>query len=263
MKTRILIVSYSHDISYLRLNLETIRAFASGFSGVTIVVPSDERSMFLGLAERFDADIKVYERPSDRGKWQLSAQCQKCWADGHCAGDDFVLHTDSDCAFTEPVTPEEYFHNGKPVMLYEPYSRLSKDVPWKSVTESVIGRPVEFEFMRRHPQVNPVGVYQEFRMAVEKTHKMEFSRFVHSRKHTYPWGFSEHNAIGAFAFYDQSWRTKYEWYNLESVPAPKEKLIQFWSHSGINVPQEISHGGRFTPDEFVSEIMSEHKRKSA
>lgn len=256
MKTRILIVSYSKDIPYLRLNLKTIRKFASGFSGLTIVVPGDERPMFEDLAKGYEADLRVYDRPTDPARWQIAAQCQKCWADGHCPDADYILHTDSDCIFTEPVTPEDYFQNDKPVMLYEAYSRLSPSIPWKVPTEQVLGRPVEFEFMRRHPQVNPLGVYSALRLHVEKLHKRLFTDFVHSRNPNYPWGFSEHNAIGAFAYYDPTWQLRYHWHDVALLGSPREKLMQFWSHAPVDEPQDISHGGRFTPADYTRQILT-------
>lgn len=255
MNVHILIVSYSGDLPYLELNLRTIRKFCSGFSGVTVVVPDSEMPLFFDLCHDHKAILKIYRRPRDRSAWQIAAQCQKCWADAHCPGSDFVLHTDSDCIFTDPVVPEDYFVGGKPVMLYESYSRLPSDMPWKTVTENILKRPVEYEFMRRHPQVNPTGIYSDFRLYIESLHKQPFTRFIESRNPNYPWGFSEHNAIGAFAFNHPEWSKSYHWHLVEKDGVPKEKLMQFWSHSGIDKPQEISHGGRFTPRQYTEQIL--------
>lgn len=184
----------------------------------------------------------------------MSAQCQKCWADVHCPGADFILHTDSDCIFTEPVTPDDYCVNGKPVMLYEEYSKLP-GVPWKPVVEAVLKRPVQHEFMRRHPQVNPRGVYNDLRAHLESIHGMPFTQYVESRQGAYPWGFTEHNIIGAFAFDHPQWKDAYHWHNVTASGVPKEKLMQFWSHSDIDTPQEISHGGTFTPRRYTEKIL--------
>lgn len=236
MKTEILIVSYSKDIEYLRLNLKTIAKFAQGFSGIRILVPSDEAGLFSAMG-----DVKTYQRNLDQSTWHLAAQCQKCFADKHCPNADFVLHTDSDCIFTDQVTPDDYLVAGKPVMLYEAYKNFNPPLPWQPVTEAVLKLPVEYEFMRRHPQVNPVGIYSDLRKHVESLHGMDFVNFTESRKPDYPWGFTEHNIIGAFAFYSPKWHHKYHWIEVGKQEVPKDKIMQFWSHSPVGTEQSFSH----------------------
>lgn len=256
MNTQILIVTYANDVPYLELNLRTINKFAKGFSGTTLVVPSDELSLFVPLTQDFGVDLSQYHRPRNKELWHLSAQAQKCWADGHCRDADFILHTDSDCAFTETVTPDDYFVNGKPIMLYESYDKLP-GVPWRPVVEAVLKTEVPNEFMRRHPQVNPIGVYSDLRRHIQNIHNTPFTKFVESRKASFPWGFTEHNVIGAFAFSDDRWKDKYHWHEVAVHGVPKEKLVQFWSHSDPDVPQEISHGGSYTPRQFVTKLVHE------
>lgn len=256
MKTAIHIVSYVNDLNYLELNLRSIRKFATGFSGVTVLVPFSEAPSFAYLKNQYDVTVLAYNRTKEQSRWHLAAQCQKCFADQHCLDADFILHTDSDCIFTEPVTPDDYFSNGKPIMLYEAYSRLPDDIPWKMVVSAVLLHSVEYEFMRRHPQVNPVGVYRDLRSHIQDIHNTDFQQFVESRKSSYPWGFTEHNIIGAFAWYHPLWRHKYHWHNVgEDGPLP-EKLMQFWSHLPVDVPQEISHGGNYTPRQYLEKLIA-------
>jgi len=251
VKVEILIITYAQDIPYLELNLQSIERFAHGFSGVTVVAPSTELRQFNRLK---GCKLSFYNRNPKSELWHLVAQVQKCLADEYCPEADFVLHTDSDCMFTEPVSPDDYFVAGKPVMLYDTYDNLPRDIPWKAVVESVLQRPVNYEFMRRHPQVNPIGLYSEFRDCIERLHQMPFQAYVESRKPDFPWGFTEHNIIGAFAYYDPKWHEQYHWHNVATDGFPKEKLIQFWSHSGIDVPQDISHGGRYTPRHYAQRL---------
>lgn len=236
MKTRILIVSYAADLPYLRYNLRSIYKFTHDFDGLTLVVPEAEKASFEPMVAEYPCDIRAYERSPNPATWHLEAQCRKCYADLYCADADFVLHTDSDCMFTEPVGPEDYFVNGKPVMLIEPFSRLP-GTPWKKVTEEVLRCPVEFETMRRHPQVNPVGVYVDLRRHIEGLHQMTFSDYVQSRKPDFPWGFTEHNVIGAFAHASPKWHPAYHWIDLAKERPPKQKLMQFWSLSPPDRPQ--------------------------
>lgn len=255
MRTDILIVSYLKDLPYLELNLRTIAKFCSGFGEVVLLIPQDEEGGFQGVFKLLPSvKVKTYDRNVPRSHWHLKHQAEKCHSEHWCPDADFVLHTDSDCLFIEPVTPEDYLSEGKPVMLYESYSRMP-GVPWKSITEYALRRPVEFEFMRRHPQVNPLGVYPALRQHVEKVHRRDFDEFVMSRRPDFPWGFSEHNALGAFAYYDSDFHDQYHWHNVATDGVPREKLIQFWSGTDINTPQEISHGGRYTPKTFAEHLL--------
>lgn len=254
MRMDILIVSYLKDLPYLELNLRSIEKFCSGFGATIVLVPQEEARELSGPLSSFKVEVRHYKRNSPPSHWHLKHQAEKCHADRWCPSADLVLHTDSDCMFREPVTPEDYLVNEKPVMLYEAYSRLPKEVPWKSVTEAALRQPVEFEFMRRHPQVNPVGVYPRLRVHIEKVQNQGFDQFVMSRNPGFPWGFTEHNIIGAFAYYDPDFHEKYHWHDA-AQGVPHEKLIQFWSGSGIHTPQNISHGGRYTPARFAEQIL--------
>lgn len=255
MKTSILIVSYLKDRLYLELNLRSIEKFAKDFKEVVVLVPQEEYKSFADLPSKYPITLVYYFRNCPQAQWHLMHQLQKCRADSWCPECDFVLHTDSDCMFTETVYPTDYFEHGKPVMLYESYSKLPSGSPWRAVTSAVLKRPVDHEFMRRHPQVNPVGIYSALRDRIEELHGMGFDEFVMSRKPDFPWGFTEHNIIGAFAFNHTEWQHRYHWHDVSVDGTPKEKLIQFWSHSPIDKPQEISHGGRFTPKEFAEGIL--------
>lgn len=248
MKTEILIVSYSKDKPYLEYCLRSIRKFATGFSGTTVVVPSVEASDFASMIAGFGMTMKTYERDQNAVKWHLHAQAQKHRADDYCQGADFVLHTDSDCVFTEPVIPEDYFTDGKPVMLFESYTRIP-DSPWRNVTGIALRRPVEFEFMRRHPQVNPIGIYHPLREYINRVHGVPFEQHVLAQKPDFVWGWSEHNVIGAFAYYSPEWNQRYCWWEVGKRPTPHEKLAQFWSLAPIDKEQNLPHnpGQRGTP----------------
>lgn len=256
MRTDILIASYHRDIPYLKYNLQSITRFARGFGGVTIIIPEDEEDQFRPLQQDHPFSVWTYNRDSDQSKWQIHAQAMKCLADVACPDADFILHTDSDCIFSEPVTPDEYIKDGKPIMLYQSYRTMPADCPWKAPTEKALGIQVEYEFMRRHPQVNPRGVYTDLRGHISIEHGMPLERYVLGQKATFPWGFSEHNTIGAYAFYSDDWNDKYHWWNLDEIPAPRSKLVQFWSHSPPEDIQDSPTGGpRRPPIEVIREIL--------
>lgn len=195
-------------------------------------MPSHQVGDFRELADTHSVTLKGYDTPKDPAQWHIAHQAQKCRADVWCPDADFVLHTDSDCIFTDHVTPEDYIIAGKPVMLMEDYANLTGN-PWKPVVEHALKLPVRYEFMRRHPQVNPVGVYADLRAHVAQVQGMDFYKFVLSCKPDFPWGFTEHNTIGAFAYEDLRWKYHYHWINLANNDRPKDKLHQFWSHWGV------------------------------
>lgn len=257
MQTEILIASYKKDIPYLQYNLRTIAKFCAGFSGVAVAVPLDDLTDFLnmdhcGLNPRF----WTYERDPDPQKWQIHAQAIKCMADVICPDADYVLHTDSDCIFTAPVKPEDYFREGKPYMLMEDYGRLPKDFPWKPVVDRALQIDCQYEFMRRHPQVNPRGVYSDLRTEIQLKHGKPLESWVLEQKPTFPWGFTEHNTIGAFAYYDPFWHDEYYWWDVAKMPAPEPRLVQFWSHSPPEKPQGTPQGLQLTPLELINKVLA-------
>jgi hypothetical protein len=249
MTTDIFIATYAKDKLYFDWCMKSIRKFASGFNAVVLIVPETDAAQFT----EYGARIKTYVRDSNPAKGQIHAQAMKCMADLHCES-DFILHTDSDCVFTEPVTPEDYFMGRKPVMLIRPFNSLPPSNPWKEPTERALGWPVNFETMARHPQVNPRRIYHDMRERIENLHGKPFVDYVLSQKHDFPWGFSEHCCIGAYALHDAYWKNEYHWVDLTKSARPKDKLYQAWSHSPPEVEQDMPHGGRDTPMEVYKRI---------
>ena len=253
MKVSILIVSWLQDRQWLEYCLRSIEKFASGFHETVVLVPDEELEQFKELVELPKSALWIsYQRVPDKARWHLHHQVMKCRADQYCLGADFILHTDSDCIFSEPVTPEDYFAAGKPVMVMEPYVRLA-GCPWQPVVESVLKRAVTHEFMRRHPQVNPERVYPALRKRLCQLHQQPFDDYVLSLKPDHPWGFSDHNVIGAFAW--REFHDAYHWIDLSRHPRPHSKLIQFWSHSPPDQPQDMPSGGRCVPAEVIAKLL--------
>ncbi len=245
MKVSILIVSWLQDLKWLEYCLRSIAKFASGFHQTVVLVPEQEISEFrerLPLSN--DVSFATYHRTSDKSKWHLHHQVMKCHADLWCPNADFVLHTDSDCVFSNTVTPSDYFIEEKPVMLMEPYVKLKYN-PWQIPTQNTLKRLVPHEFMRRHPQVNPVSVYPGLRERIRELHDQPFDDYVLSLKPDFPWGFSEHNVIGAYAWFEH--HDQYHWIDLSKQPRPADRLIQFWSHGPMDKPQQTPFGLNLTP----------------
>lgn len=237
MNVSIHIASHLKDLAYLQWCLRSIYEFAEGFSEVVIVVPEQERAKFKQNDLMGKPRLLQYHRIPDQTRWQLQAQLQKTFADQHCPKTDFILHMDSDCIFTGPVTPEHYFEDGKPIMLMEDYKYIPPTTPWKSITENVLKMPCQFETMRRHPQVNPIGIYKDLRDHVAKVQGKPYEAFILQQNGNWPPGFSEHNAIGSFALSQDKWKEAYRWYDVKKETPPPSHVQQFWSHSPIDQKQ--------------------------
>jgi hypothetical protein len=237
MKTGILIVTHIKDCAWLQYCLRSIKKFATGFAEVMLVVPCDELSHFVAEARTFECRVAGFDQaPPPYG--HLDHQVQKCLADSHLSDCDFILHLDSDCMFIEPVTPDDYFVDGKPVLLLQSYKSLSADVQgWKAVTEKALGIETPFETMRRHPAVHYKTIYQPVREAVAAEHGMRFRKYVLAQKATFQYGFSEFNTLGAWVV--ANCPTKYQLIDVGTMPRPKDKLVQFWSHSPPGKPQNV------------------------
>lgn len=232
MSVEIFIVTYWKDAEWLAWCLKSIQKFASGFSGVTVACPSRDFHVIEPIVKAHGAKIAGYEEVEGKGMVQHMAL--NCMADEYVFS-DYALHMDSDCIFIEPVTPEEYFRDGKPVLLIEEYEHFRESHPgvyyWKYCTEEALGRPVLYETMRRHPAVHPRGVYPKVRAAVERHQKKSFFDWAIEGKNDFPQSWSEFNLIGAVAL--EECKDDYYWWDLGKEPWPKCKLAAFWSHGGL------------------------------
>lgn len=153
-------------------------------------------------------------------------------SDEWCPGADFILHTDSDCVFTEPVSPEDYFVESKPVLLYASYEWLCRDYPtlrcWQTASQFALGFTIEHEFMRRHPAVHYREVYRKSRELIEAHHGKSVDDYIKRQTNTFPQTFAEFPTLGAVAW--KFFHDRYHWINTERTPHPKDKIRQAWSH---------------------------------
>lgn len=241
-KTRILIVSYKKDALWCAYALRSIRKYATGFMGVTVVVPTQDKPMFEEMCQMYGADLHPFNEESGHG--HAHHQVMKCSADILCPDADYILHTDSDCLFTESFTPFDYIIDGKPVLWVE---RFSPDMPeakgrmlWKEVTEKALGEAVEFETMLRHPAVHHKWIYLLTRNRIANANQREgkrpsFEEYVLSQNNWWtekdgqpvPPGFGEFNALGNVAL--KYFSDQYVIQDFTGIDRPPGKLKQYWS----------------------------------
>lgn len=256
MNTHILIFSYPHDIPYLEYCLRSYDKFCTGFTGVTVAVAKGDETAFDELAKKHVFNIITYDAPADKKFGHIVHQGEKCKADYFVPpGTDLVLFTDSDCIWTAPVTPETYMKDGLPVLLIERYDSI-KGCPWQKPTSEILGRPVDYETMRRHPAVHWVEMFQDLRREVERIHSKEFMEFILTRKPDFPWGLSEFNLMGSYIL-NSDWAAKYQFIDLtggKPHPESSKYLMQFWSRSPIDKPQDTPWGHKVVPLEYCKKI---------
>lgn len=233
-------VTFSRDLDWMRYSLDSFRKYCSGFSGITIVVPAWDVDKFLQFEKYSTPECPVLvknflEYP---GKGFVHHLAMKCYADVFSPQASHILHMDPDCLFSAPTTPNDYFVEGLPVLVIEPYKFLETAHPgrfgWKKVTEEALKFDCPYETMCRHPAVHPSKTYGLLRSHVESVHQTPFYDFVLKQKNSYPQGFGEFNTLGAFAL--KYTPNDYHWIDRcdngdKNDPAPH--VTQLWSYTGI------------------------------
>lgn len=255
----IFIVSYAKDAEWLWYCLASIEKFASGFLEVVVAIPMGDELAHKPHWERFKG-IKWHgyeEAPAPLG--MLDHMVRKCSADTFCKG-DLIAHVDADCVFIKPVTPADYMHDGKPVLLMEPFSLLrvahAGRYGWKKVVDAAIGGQVRFETMCRHPAVHWRKTYEATRHVIEGYTSKEFRDYVLSCKPDYPQGFAEFPTLGAIAL--RHFRSKYHFIDVSRHPRPENFLLQAHSHSGLDTDYDYNEQGiafKGHPRKFYTEVL--------
>lgn len=189
-ETSILIRTYKGDFDWLPYCLRSIKKFARGFDEIFVITPEQD----LPFLKQFSVNGEVLIGVPERLPGYIAQQYDKLHADVH-VDSPFVLHFDSDCVFTQPVTPESFFRDGKPMLLYTPYSELGDAVPWKPIVEKALEFTVENEYMRRLPIVYPWAVYSQLRNYMGSLHQKDLFQYLGEQPHH---AFSEFNVLGAF-----------------------------------------------------------------
>jgi len=248
----IFVVSCAKHFPWLEYCLRSIDKYCAGFAGVTVLVPSSDD--LLAASFHFSGKWFIGEEWPDKGMLWHMAQIMK--ADHWCPDADFILHTDSDCMFVEPVTPDDYFENGKPILYHQSFKTLGVKHPdvlrWQKVVQDCVMFKVTQETMRRHPAVHHRKVYSAARHEIESKTKMQWDKYIESQRNEFPQTFCEFVTLGNVAMH--YYPKEYTLLDMEKNAWPPQKLVQFWSHSPPHIPQKpVYKGAPFecTPDYFL------------
>ena len=236
MRTDILLVTYRKDYDFAVYCLRSIVKFATGFGGVSVVCPVEDEGLFAPLCSRLrrpDLPIEVKTYIPKKGYEFNHHQVMKCHSDILCPNAAYILHIDSDCIFTEPVTPADYFKDGKPLLLVRTYKQHEPCYIWREPTSKALGMDCNYETMARHPAVHHRNTYKDLRAHVDFKHGVPFSEYVLRLPGNYPaCHFSEFNALGSYAMVYCPER--YTIIDLDKEEAPPNKLTQGWSWGGVD-----------------------------
>lgn len=224
----ILIKSCAKDLEWLVFSLRSIAKYCTGFRQIVLLFPEAEKASLAPL--NLTSEKVFFTR--DREDFYLWQQVEKLRAYVYTDADN-VTFVDSDVMFTRPCSPADLMRDGRPLVLYTPYSSLvnsdgSQATPWKAITERALQHPVEHEFMRRMPLTASLYLLFKFDEFMRGLHGQSVEDYVMAQPHR---AFSEFNSLFAFAFYHRN--TTCTFVCTEPHPLPEPVAIQRWSWSGL------------------------------
>ena len=221
----IFIRSYRNDLEWLKYCLRSIEKFVTGHAGVVVVVPEQDGVLFRA------AGIEVQTTPeADPGRGYLNQQVTKIHADEFCPPECWILYVDSDCVFTAPMHVDDFFKDGKPILLHTPYALLPKPpaMPWKALTERCLGFECHDETMRRHGAIMSSSELKDFREWFLANRGQTIDAHVGQLKYH---DFSEFNVLGMWL-----WKFRHSsrsWIRTDVDPIPPLHLKQGYSWNGV------------------------------
>lgn len=223
MTTDIFIRTYAKDAEWLRYCLRSIQKFCTGFRDLVVVCPEESAEAIRPLALEFLARFEIC--PRMHANDYVGQQATKMMADTWCRS-DIICFMDSDTIFIKPFCPDNIAHNGRVRLLKTPYTEV--ETPWQELTARIVGFPVEFEYMRRHPLSYPTEFLPFARRHISETQGKSFEEFIRD----IPGGrLSEFNALGAIA--DKLKPEMIEWLDTTGIELPELFVLQHWSHGGL------------------------------
>lgn len=207
--TDIFVKTCLHDREYHKYCLASIDKFCSGFRNTVVV-------------------------EGEHPKGYLHQQVVKMHADDYTDA-DYILITDSDTLFNQPVTPESFMVDGKPIWIHTPWTQELLDhkgtATWKRVMEEFMGQSPGSEFMRRQPFVFPRHVFKSLRKLCVERHGVDLETYIMRSN-----AFSEFNVMGFHCWLHH--HDDFHWIDSSKEELPPMLCHQAWSHDPIekNIP---------------------------
>lgn len=207
MNTDIFLKTYGKDAEYHAYCLKSIEKFGTGFRSVRVINDEHPNGYLWQQAVKMDADRLTYQEGDSE--------------------EDYFLMTDSDTLFTEPVTPESFMRDGKPIWLFTPWTPEMLEhagmQAWKKVMKDFTGVEPHAEFMRRQGFMFPRKVLASLRSFCEEYHGKSLCEYIMNSG-----SFSEYNALGFYCWLHH--HDDFYWLDTSKEELPPLRLRQFWSH---------------------------------
>lgn len=224
MTADIVVKSFSGDLERFKYCVRSIQKLAlPAFRRLVLIVPASDVHAFQALTLPSGTYLVASKEPAWAEPYltqQVQKLCAFLFTDAN-----YILHVDSDCIFTKPVTPEMFMRDGKPIWYMTPYTS-GLEVPWEQITAKFMQAPVEYEFMRRFPFLVPRFLHEAIAEFCQETHGTSLTDYILSQPGR---SFSEFNALGALAY--AKFRDKFYWIDTTKEEIPEPVLIQKWSHA--------------------------------
>jgi hypothetical protein len=239
-----LIVTFARDFPWLHWCVKAIEKFAFGFAELVIAIPRPDATSVATMIRTYNggAPVRLYPFDEWEGKGFVHHAALIINADNICPDADYVLHLDADCIVKERITPEDYMEGGKPVLVGAPYEWLIQTfknpnlLKWKEAVEAAVGGVSRYEFMRRHPAVHHLELYGLTKKAIRAHTGQRATDYFKAAKNDYPQTIAEFPTLGEIAF--RQMHDRYHFILQPEDGRPKDKLIQFWSHSPPDKTQD-------------------------
>ena len=219
----IFIRTYKNDIEWLNYCLKSIHKNLKGWNEIVVCIPKDQEDLLNHLTAEKVVTCKVYQDD------YIGQQISKLEAYRYCKN-EFILFVDSDVVFFEGSDVNDYFQNNKPVILKDKWENVGEAICWKPIMERLFKEPIDYEYMRRAPQLFYKSTLLKF--------SIEFTK-IESYAITQPYRqFTEFNFLGYFA--EKFSSDKYVFIDLsKGEKIPKNNSKQYWSWSGLTQQERI------------------------
>lgn len=215
----IFIRTYHKDLKWLNYCLSSIHKNLTGWDEIVICIPIGQESLLSHLTNERIVISKIYKDD------YLGQQISKIKAHEVCKG-DYILFVDSDVIFKQGANVSDYFIENKPIILKAKYDTVGEAICWKKPTEKLFKEEIEYEYMRRAPQLFYKKTLEMFNESFP-----DIENYIISQPYR---KFSEFNALGFYA--EKMQPDEYEIIDITNgLPdiIPENKCVQKWSWGGI------------------------------
>ena len=232
-KVTIFCRSYDGDAKWLEWTLPKMLERGHGYADCVVVGIETQCTAVKAICAKNGVSFLPDTKAAGIPVGYINQQYTKMRADLFC-DTEYVMFLDSDVICLEDHTPDIFFRDGKPLLLYTRWEDVGEAQAWREPTCRAIGRDPEYEFMRRLPMVYPTSVIRDCRGFMEMLHGKKLSRYMNTLS-----CISEFNILGAYAWNFR--KDDFTWTNTANNDFTPLPFKQFWSWG--NMKKQIEEAG--------------------